>query len=400
MLQTPETSAEDQKGLGAWLIVALATACGITVANLYYAQPLIGPISESFGIGLSSAGLIVSVLQLGYVLGLLLLAPLGDFFENKSVILLTLCGVVASLLVSIAASNAVIFIAASFLLGAATVATQMIVPLAAHMSPERIRGRSVGTVMSGLLIGILMARPVSTLIGGEFGWRVMYLISAAVMCALILLMALSIPRRRPEHTLTYFTLLRSLLEILVTTPVLRRRGTYQAFFFGLFTMFWTGIPVVLQAPPFSLGHFALSAFMLSGVSGAFIAPLAGHLADRRHGRAMTATAILLAGASFALTWLGGDGNIWLLVIAGILLDAACQTHFVTGQRAIYALSAPIRSRLNALYLSFAFLGGILGSGVSSFAISRGGVALFCATGIGAALVVMLLFVRDEISRTA
>ena len=115
---------------------------------------------------------------------------------------------------------------------------------------------------------------------------------------------------------------------------------------------------------------------------------------------MTTIAILLAGASFALTWLGGDGNIWLLVIAGILLDAACQTHFVTGQRAIYTLSAPIRSRLNALYLAFAFTGGILGSGVSSFAISRGGVALFCATGIGAALVVMLLFVRDEISRTA
>jgi len=395
--QSSETSARGE-GPGAGLILSLAIACGVTVANLYYAQPLVGPISGSFALDLATAGLIVAMIQLGYVLGLLFLVPLGDLVENKSLILLMLCCLVASLLISAAAPNAAIFIASSFLLGITAVGTQMILPVAAHLTPEHIRGQIVGTVMSGLLFGILLARPLATLVAGAFGWRAIYLISAAAMCAVVVLMACVLPRRRPQHTLTYATLIHSLWDLLLTTPVLQRRAAYQLLLFGAFIMFWTAVPLLLQAPPFSLGHLALSAFMLSGVGGAFVAPLAGRLADRGYIPAVTGTAIIAIALSFVLTWIGGTGSVAVMVIAGILLDAATQANFVAGQRAIYALPASIRSRLNALYLAFVFFGGSLGSAISGYAVSRGGAPLFSAIGIGIALVALALFATEFLGR--
>ena len=400
MLQkTPEISVQD-KGPGAGLILALAIASGVTVANLYYAQPLVGTISASFGLDIAAAGLIVTIIQFGYVLGLLFLVPLGDFIENKSLILTMLGGLIASLLISAAAPSTAIFVASSFLLGFSAVGTQMILPLAAHLAPEHRRGQSVGTVMSGVLIGILLARPVSTLVAGEFGWRAMYLISAAAMCAVVVLMALVLPRRRPQHALTYGTLLYSLWDLLRTTPVLRWRAAYQALMFGAFIMFWTATPLLLQAPPFSLGHLALSAFLLSGAGGALIAPLAGRLADRGHVRAVTGLAMVAAALCFALTWIGGSGSVAVIVIAGILLDAGVQANFVSGQREIYALSPTIRSRLNALYLALVFLGGALGSAMGGYAVARGGVVLFSAIGLGIALVALLLFAAESLVREA
>jgi predicted MFS family arabinose efflux permease len=385
-------------GPGAGLILSLAIACGVTVANLYYAQPLVGPISGSFALSLATAGLIVAMIQLGYVLGLLFLVPLGDLVENKSLILLMLCCLVASLLISAAAPSAAIFIASSFLLGITAVGTQMILPVAAHLTPEHIRGQTVGSVMSGLLFGILLARPLSTLVAGAFGWRAIYLISAAAMCAVVVLMACVLPRRRPQHTLTYATLIHSLWDLLLTTPVLQRRAAYQALLFGAFIMFWTAVPLLLQAPPFSLSHLALSAFMLSGVGGAFVAPLAGRLADRGYIPAVTGATMIAVALSFVLTWIGSTGSVAIMAIAGILLDAGAQANFVAGQRAIYALPANIRSRLNALYLAFVFFGGALGSAISGYAVSRGGAPLFSAIGIGIALIALALFATEFLGR--
>jgi predicted MFS family arabinose efflux permease len=391
--QVSELSVQDN-GPGAGLILSLAVACGVTVANLYYAQPLVGPISESFGLDIATAGLIVTTIQLGYVLGLLFLVPLGDLVENKSLILITLCCLVASLLISAAAPGTAIFIASSFLLGVTAVGTQMILPVAAHLTPEPIRGQTVGTVMSGVLLGILLARPISTLIAGEFGWRTVYLASATAMCAVIALTAWALPRRRPQHALTYATLIHSLWDLLRTTPALQRRAAYQALLFGAFIMFWTAMPLLLHAPPFSFGHLALSAFMLSGVGGAFIAPLAGRLADRGRGRTVTGIAMAAVTLSFVLTWFGSTGSVTIMVIAGILLDGGAQANFVAGQRVIYTLPANIRSRLNALYLAIVFFGGALGSAVSAYAVARGGTPLFSAIGIGIGLLALALFATE------
>ncbi|MCF2522150.1 MFS transporter [Bradyrhizobium sp. G127] len=379
---------------GPWLVFALAIACGATVANIYYAQPLIGPISQSLGLDISAAGLIVTTLQIGYVAGLFFLVPLGDLVENKRLILILLGGLIFSLIAATLSTRPAIFIACSLLLGLTASATQVIVPMAGHLAPERIRGKTVGSVVSGLLFGILLARPVSTLIGGEFGWRVMYNISAAIMCATLVMLVFVLPRRNPSPGVSYARLIGSLWHLLLTEPVLQRRAAYQAFLFGAFTLFWTSLPLLLQAPPFALGHLALSAVMLSGIAGAFVAPYIGHLADRGHSRRITGIAIGLVALAFVLTWLGGAHSVAIFVIAGIALDAGVQANLVIGQRAIFNLHPDIRSRLNALYLAVSFLGGALGSALSGYAVAHGGVATFSVIGLAFALVTAALFATE------
>ncbi len=381
-----------------WLVLSLAIACGVTVANIYYAQPLIGSIGQSFGIDIASAGLIVTMLQIGYVLGLLFLAPLGDLVENKTLILVTLGGVVASLVVSAIATNALVFIAASLLLGVTATGTQMIVPVAAHLAPERSRGQIVGTVMSGLLIGILLARPLSTLVSGPFGWRAIYGLSALAMCLVVAMLTVALPRRRPVNAQSYGALIGSLWDVLVSNPVLQRRAFYQALLFAAFTLFWTAIPLLLQQPPFSLGHLALSAFLLSGIAGAFVAPVVGRLADRGYSDAVTAIAMAAVMLSFVLTWAGSSGSLVLMVIAGILLDAGTQGTHITSQRMIYTLPAEIRSRLNALYLAIFFFGGAAGSAVSGFSVAKGGAAMVCAIGCGIGAVALIAFAIEWMRR--
>ncbi|MDB5653566.1 MAG: major facilitator superfamily transporter [Tardiphaga sp.] len=389
-----ETSARDD-GPGGWLIFAFAVACGITVANVYYAQPLVGPISASFGIGVEAGSFMVTMIQLGYVAGLIFLVPLGDLVENKKLILITLGALIACLLISVAAPNASVFFASSLLLGISAVGTQMLVPMAAHLAPEHRRGQVVGTVVSGALFGILLSRPISTLIAGAFGWHAVYLASALAMCGVLALMAVVLPKRQPAHALTYPTLIHSLWELLIHTPVLQRRAAYQALFFGAFSLFWTSSPLVLGAAPFSLGHLAMSAFLLSGVAGAMIAPVAGRLADRGHSRAVTGVAIGAMGLSFVLVWIGGSvGSVAAFVLAGIVLDAGSQAHLVTGQRAIFALAPEVRSRLNALYMGLFFFGGAVGSAVSGSAVSHGGAMMVSGIGLGFTVIAALLYATE------
>lgn len=394
------TPARDD-GPSGWLILSLAIACGVTLANVYYAQPLVGPISESFGIGVATGSLIVTMIQLGYVGGLVFLAPLGDLVENKRLILATLGALVACLLLSTLASTAAVFIAASLALGICAVGTQMIIPMAAHLAPERRRGQVVGTVVSGALFGILLARPLSTLIAGAFGWRAVYLSSAAAMCIILVLMAVALPRRKPAQTLTYPELIRSLWDLLIHTPVLQRRAAYQALFFGAFSLFWTATPLLLELPPFSLGHLAMSAFLLSGVAGALIAPLSGRLADRGHSRLMTGVSIAAMGASFILTFVGGAASsIAAFVLAGILLDAGSQANLIVGQRMIFTMAPEVRSRLNALYLGLIFLGGAAGSAVSGSAVSHGGGTAVAVIGLVFTALAGLLYATEFRGRTS
>ncbi|WP_371421523.1 MFS transporter [Tardiphaga sp.] len=393
---TPSSEhAPRDSGPGGWLIFSFAVACGVTVANVYYAQPLVGPISEAFGLDLSSAGVMLTMVLFGYVLGLLFLVPLGDLVENKTLILVTLGCLIASLLIAAAAPTASIFLASSLLLGGTAVGTQMIMPVVAHLAPERIRGQIVGTVMSGLLFGILLSRPLATMVAGSFGWRAVFVMSAVLMCGVFALMMVALPRRQPTHELTYATLIHSLWDLMLTTRVLQQRSAYQCLLYGAFSLFWTAMPLVLEQPPFAFGHIAMSAFLLSGAGGALVAPLAGRLADRGRGDLVTVTAMLLVLASFVLTWIaghtGGTLAITLFVIAGILIDAGTQGNVVAGQRAIYALAGHIRSRLNALFLACAFFGGAVGSGLSGFAVASGGTSMIALIGIGASLIALALF---------
>jgi predicted MFS family arabinose efflux permease len=358
-------------------IAIFAVACGLAVANLYYAQPLLETLGRTFGVDEAAAGLIVTVTQLGYAGGLVLIAPLGDLLENRRLIVGVMLGTVAALAAAASATTFAAFLAASLAIGVTSVVAQILVPLAAHLAPAEIRGRVVGQVMSGLLMGILLARAAAGVISGAAGWRAVYVISAGAMLLLIAVLLRALPRRRPAVVLGYGALLGSLIRILAQQPVLRRRAAYQSAMFGAFSAFWTSVTFLLAGPEYHLSQTQIGLFALAGAAGALFAPVAGRLGDGGHERIATGAAFLIAACAFALTLL--QSQLWALLAGAIFLDLAVQTTLVLGQRAIYALDPAARSRLNTLYIATFFCGGAAGSALSGMAYARVGwlgVALF------------------------
>jgi predicted MFS family arabinose efflux permease len=380
------------------LTFALAAACGAIVANLYFAQPLVGLIGPSIGLHREAASLIVTLTQIGYGVGLILLVPLGDILENRRLVAATLCGTALALLLAAVAPSAAPFLAAAFLIGVSSVAAQMLLPIAAHMAPAASRGRVVGNVMSGLLTGILLARPISSVIAGAAGWRAVFGLSAGLMLILAVAMAGLLPERRPDARFSYRELLRSLWTLVLQTPVLRRRSAYQATLFAAFSLYWTAVPLMLAGPVFGLTQRGIALFALAGAVGAVIAPFAGRIADRGWSRPATGLSIAAVAGAFLLARLGESGSMTALVVAAILLDAGVQSSMVLGQREIYGLAAGARSRLNGLYVATAFAGGAIGSSLTSLSFSRGGWLLVTWLGFGFAAAALLLFLGEFVGR--
>ena len=356
-----------------WLIFVFACACGIVVANLYYAQPLIGLIAPEIGLTESAASLIVTLTQIGYCIGLILLVPL---------------------LIAMLAPTAAWFLLASLLIGIGSVAVQMLIPIAAHISPEERRGRTVGSIMSGLLLGIMLARPLSSMMAHAFGWRSVFALSTILLLTLTLVLWFLLPVRKPTSHHHYFSLIHSLWALLRDTPILRRRALYQASLFASFTLFWTVTPLLLASPVFNLSQQGIALFALAGALGVIAAPIAGRLADRGHTKLATGLALTTAALAFLLSQWGGSGSLGALVVAGILLDLGVQCNLVLGQRAIYILGAEVRSRLNALYMAIFFAGGAIGSGVASIAYVYGGWTLVAWIGFGFPAAALLFYFTE------
>jgi predicted MFS family arabinose efflux permease len=384
-------------GLPAGLTLLLAAACGLIVANIYYAQPLAGPITAALGMDAGAAGLIVTLTQIGYGLGLLFIVPLGDLAENRRLVLV-LVGLCALALAGAGfAASPAQFLAAALAIGIGSVAVQVLVPYAAHMAHEAQRGRAVGNVMSGLLLGIMLARPVSSLVAQVSSWPVIFRGSALLMVAVAFVLARLLPARTPSTALRYGALLASMGHLVATKPVLRRRALYHACMFGAFSLFWTTTPLLLAGPAFGLSQGGIALFALAGVAGAVAAPLAGRVADRGWIRPATAVAMLCAVAAFALTHLvplGAPGSLGLLVTAAILLDFGVAGHMTLGQRAIFALDAHVRSRLNAVYMTTFFLGGAIGSALGGWAFARGGWPLASMIGMGLPMLAAIYFATE------
>jgi predicted MFS family arabinose efflux permease len=364
----------DENKISRWLIFLLAGACGLIVANLYYAQPLVGPISASTGISSSLSGFIVTMTQLGYAAGLLLLVPLSDVLENRRLILLLLSIAIIGLFVAAFTTGAIIFLISAVLIGLGSVAAQILVPLAAYLASEGERGKIVGNVMSGLLLGIMLARPIASLIAGMWNWQVVFICSAVVMVFLMTVLHWQLPQRKPQNKGNYYMMIRSLWHIFKTTPILRRRSLYQAALFGSFSLFWTVVPMWLS-DHFHLSQTGIAAFAFVGVAGAVAAPIAGRMADQGWTKKLTGIAIILAALSFVLTHVGAGNKVASLVffcIAAITLDMAVSGNLVLGQQAIYALGDEIRGRVNGLFMAIFFGGGAIGSALGGFAYASGG----------------------------
>jgi predicted MFS family arabinose efflux permease len=381
-----------------WMTLLLAAACGLIVANLYYAQPLIGPIGHALGFSPQAAGLIVTLIQAGYGAGLLLIVPLGDIIESRRLICSLLAASALALAGAALAGHAWVFLLAAVCIGLSSVAAQVLVPFAAHLAPEHARGRVVGNVMSGLMLGIMLARPVSSLVTDLWGWHAIFAGSAAGMAVLAAVLARLLPDRRPAPVVRYSALLASMWQLLRSQPVLRRRAAYQACMFGAFSLFWTTVPLWLAGPEFGLGQKGIALFALAGVAGAVAAPIAGRQADRGRGRGMTALAMLLAAAAFLVGQAGTPGSpfaLAALTVAAITLDFGVAANLVVGQRAIFALGAAYRSRLNGLFMAIFFTGGAVASALGAWAFAHGGWALTSWIGFGLPLVAGLYFATER-----
>jgi predicted MFS family arabinose efflux permease len=390
----PTTSATATEPVSAGMTMLLAAACGLTAANIYYAQPLISLIAPAVGLSDTAASLIVTVTQIGYCAGLVLLVPLGDLLENRALTFWTLFGAVAALLAAAFAPSASAFLAAALFIGFLSVAAQMLVPIAAHLAPDASRGRTIGNVMSGLLLGIMLARPVSSLIADAFGWRSVFLSSAVATAALAFTLRRLLPVRRPRADHSYVALIASLWTLLRDTPVLRRRAAYQATLFASFSLFWTAVPLELAGPTYGLTQRGIALFALAGAGGALSAPIVGRIADRGWGRALTGGSMAVVAIAFVLARIGASGSMFALLAAGIVLDAGVQGNQVVGQRTIYALGDQARSRLNGLYIAIFFIGGAIGSSVASVAYASGGWQRVCWIGLVFPLIALGLFATE------
>lgn len=382
------------------LIAVFAAASGMVVANIYYAQPLTALISQSLGLHASLNGFVVTLTQLGYGAGLILLVSLADLVENRRLIGMAMIAAALALAAVAYAPSMAIFFAASFGIGFFSVAAQILVPFSAHLAAPEQRGQVVGNVMAGLLAGVMLSRPVSSLLADAFGWRAVFAASAALMVVLAIILRYMLPQRRPVAGMHYGQILASLWTLLRDTPLLRRRAAYQGMLFAAFSLFWTGIPLTLAGSRFGFSQRGIAFFALAGAAGALAAPLAGRLADKGYTRrasgvamAMVVGALLLTIAAYRV------GSVALLVVAAVILDAGVQTNQVLSLRSIYSLPGEARSRLNALFMTSVFLGGAAGSALAGWSFFYGGWPLTAA--IGAALgVAALAFYATEFRRQA
>ncbi|WP_426232399.1 MFS transporter [Pararhizobium sp. DWP3-4] len=355
--------------IGQAALLAMAVAGGIAVANIYYNQPMLGIIESEFG-DQPITGMVPTATQLGYALGLFLLLPLGDMVNRRKMIIGQFVVLAAALALAALAPSAGILVAASVIVGACSTVAQQIVPFAASLAAPEKRGATIGTVMAGVLSGILFSRTLSGFVGEHAGWREMFWIGVPLALIAAGLMFVVLPQHRLTSTLRYHQAIQSLGHLWKRHPALRAATIIQAFLFASFTAFWTILALYLAGPKFQLGADVAGLFGIVGAVGIFAAPLAGWVADKRGphfvvwmGAGLTIVAWLIFGV-----W----ASIASLVVGVIVLDFGIQSALISNQHIIYALDADARSRLNTVFMTGMFLGGAAGSALATLAWGQGG----------------------------
>jgi len=385
-----------QRPLSRTLVLLMAVACGAAVANIYYAQPLLSTIARDFSVSDGTAGLIVTASQVGYAAGLVLLVPLGDLLERRRLITRIMLVTVLALAATAASPSFTLLAGALVLVGLTSVVAQILVPLASTLAAEHERGRVVGNVMSGLLVGILVARTASGLIAQAGGWRLVFAISAGLMLVLCGVLRAALPEVRPTTELSYPGLLRSAGRLVIEQPTLRVRMVYGALGMGQFSVLWTTIAFLLSGSPYHYGTATIGLFGLVGLAGALAAQAAGRLADRGHHHRSTGSFFVIMLISWALI-AAGRSSLGALIIGIAVLDLGIQGAQITNQSVIYKLAPAARSRLTTAYMTAVFASAAASSALASAIYEAGGWSAISTLGGGLAGLGVLVWLLEQAS---
>ncbi|MBS7538207.1 MULTISPECIES: MFS transporter [Xanthobacteraceae] len=374
-------------------IAVFCAATGIIVANLYYAQPLAGMMAADVGLPSSAAGLIVTLTQIGFGLGLVFLVPLVDLVRARLLLPMVVIGAGLALAAMALAQAAWQILLGALLIGLCSTATQMLVPIAARLSPPTLRGRVVGRVMAGLLSGILASRPIAGIIADSLGWRAVFVVAGIMMALLAGTLLSALPKRRVvTDSTSYRELIGSMGRLFRSNRVVRTRAYLHAPLFAAFTLFWTAVPLHL-GNDLALTPTQIGWFTLASAAGALAAPIVGRLADAGWSGPATLAAMGMVATAFGLAAVG-RGSIPLLLLAATLLDFGVQSNLVLGQRAIFVASGEASGRANAVFMSLFFVGGAVGSAMSGGLMTLGGWGAVAAAGLGAAVFATVMAIMD------
>lgn len=380
------------QGLSPALILLMSVATGLAVASNYYAQPLLDTIARAFDLSASSAGFIVTAAQLGYAAGLLFLVPLGDMFERRMLIVSMTLLAAGGMLITASSQSLGMMILGTALTGLFSVVAQILVPLAATLAAPEKRGKVVGTIMSGLLLGILLARTVAGLLASLGGWRTVYWVASVLMVIMALALWRGLPKVKQENHLNYPQLLASVFSLFTQDKLLRTRAILGCFTFANFSILWTSMAFLLAAPPFNYSEGVIGLFGLAGAAGALGARPAGGLADQGKSHMTTSAGLVLLLLSWAAIWYG-HVSVLALIVGILVLDLTVQGVHITNQTVIYRVKPEARNRLTAGYMTSYFIGGAAGSLISASAWQHAGWTGVCAIGAIVATLNLLVWWR-------
>lgn len=380
------------QGLSPALILLMSVATGLAVASNYYAQPLLDTIARAFDLSASSAGFIVTAAQLGYAAGLLFLVPLGDMFERRMLIVSMTLLAAGGMLITASSQSLTMMIIGTALTGLFSVVAQILVPLAATLASPEKRGKVVGTIMSGLLLGILLARTVAGLLASLGGWRTVYWVASVLMVIMALALWRGLPRVKQENHLNYPQLLASVFSLFTRDKLLRTRAVLGCLTFANFSILWTSMAFLLAAPPFNYSEGVIGLFGLAGAAGALGARPAGGLADKGKSHMTTSAGLVLLLLSWAAIWYG-HVSVLALIVGILVLDLTVQSVHITNQTVIYRVKPDARNRLTAGYMTSYFIGGAAGSLISASAWQHAGWTGVCAIGAIVAAINLLVWWR-------
>ncbi|EKN4198881.1 MFS transporter [Yersinia ruckeri] len=384
----------ERVGLSPALIVVMSIATGLAVASNYYAQPLLDTIAQSFNLSVNQAGFIVTAAQLGYAVGLMFLVPLGDMFERRGLIVAMTLLAAGGMLITAMSQNLTMMIIGTALTGLFSVVAQLLVPLAATLAAPEKRGQVVGTIMSGLLLGILLARTVAGALASIGGWRTIFWVASVLMAVMALVLWRSLPHYKQKAGLNYGQLLGSIVSLYIRVPVLRTRALLGALSFANFSVLWTSMAFLLASPPFGYSEVTIGLFGLVGAAGALMANKAGRLADQGKARLTTSAGLGLLLLSWVpIAW--GQHSLISLIIGIVVLDLAVQAVHVTNQSVIYRMMPEARNHLTAGYMTTYFIGGAFGSLISAAAYQHAGWYAVASAGFGLCLLNILVWLMGK-----